>query len=98
MDFYIHGVYKQFGVSVSQTKQKERFNKYKLFISSLWLDLLAVRYNLDRENGESTQNNENDVIIKTLESDLLNYVDSKKVVDLMNVLFDSSLTEIEQAN
>jgi hypothetical protein len=47
------------------------------------------------ENGESTQNNENDVIIKTLESDLLNYVDSKKVVDLMNVLFDSSLTEIE---
>ena len=47
------------------------------------------------ENGESTQNNENDLIIKTLESDLLNYVDSKKVVDLMNVLFDSSLTEIE---
>ena len=47
------------------------------------------------ENGESTKNNENDVIIKTLESDLLNYVDSKKVVDLMNVLFDSSLTEIE---
>lgn len=47
------------------------------------------------ENGESTKNNENDVIIKMLESDLLNYVDSKKVVDLMNVLFDSSLTEIE---